>query len=86
MIPEHAEFVALRISQHHPGHLTLANVDTRSAECDESFDLGVLSLGAKVEMKAVLGMFLVGDRLEHESRKPVGLWPGSRTRRDRRSR
>ncbi len=52
----------------------MANVDTGCAMCDEPLDLGVLILGTEIEMKAVLGLLLLGDRLEHEPRELIGLW------------
>jgi hypothetical protein len=71
-IPEDAELVALWIGQHHPRDIALANVNVGCAECDESLDFGVLILGAEVEMNTILDLLGVVDRLEHESRQPIG--------------
>jgi hypothetical protein len=38
---------------------------------DESLDLGVLILGAGIEMRAVSGLFLIGNGLKHEPPKLV---------------
>jgi len=74
-IPEYTELVALRISQHHPRNVPLFDVNPVCAEGDESRDLGILIVGAKVEMRAVLDLFVFVDRFEDESREPICLWP-----------
>src|SRR5215208_2578729 len=67
-----AEFVALRVGQHHPRLLTLADVDMLRAQSDYPIDLGLLVVGTEVQMDAVLDDLVVG----HCDKQPVGTGAG----------
>jgi hypothetical protein len=70
-VPENAELVALRIGQHHPGNVALANVNTMRSKRDESLNLGGLIVRTKIDMETVLALFGFVDGQEQDPRKPI---------------
>src|SRR3954467_15068747 len=72
---EHAELVALRIRQHHPLLVTLPYARVPRPQGEESGDLGLLVVGAEVEVQPVLQGLLLGHRCEQQPRKAVGGGP-----------
>jgi hypothetical protein len=65
---EHAELVPRRIGEDHPGRaavVALADLDVAGSESEEPLDLGLLVIGAEVEVEPVLHRLLLGH-LEEE--------------------
>src|SRR5215207_136978 len=75
---ENAELVALRVGQHYPALLALADVDMPCAKTEDAIDLGLLVIGAEVEVDAVLDDLVVG----HSDKQPVGSGAGRRVQYD----
>src|SRR5689334_24291761 len=65
---EDAELVALRVGKHHPRLLALTDVDMLGAQTDHAVDLGLLIVGSKVEVNAILDHLVVGHRDEQPVR------------------
>jgi hypothetical protein len=60
---DQAELVALRVGEDDPGGVgRLADVGAGGAEGDEAFGLGLLVVGAQVQVQAVLHALGLGDR------------------------
>lgn len=62
MPSEYAELVVLRIGEHDPPHLALADVGVAGAEREQTFDLGVLVVGIQVDVQTILLELRVVDR------------------------
>jgi hypothetical protein len=71
---QHAELVALRISENDPGLISLADVSALSTQSQEPCDLlvPVATNGTEIEMKAVLDRLLFRDSYEDEGH----VWKG----------
>ncbi len=69
---EHAEFVALRVGEHHPALVVaLPDVHPGRAEAQETLDFGLLIVGVEIDVQPVLDRLGLGHRDEHQSRVGV---------------
>jgi hypothetical protein len=68
---EYAELVSLRVLQHSPRLLPLSNVRSCGSEREESGNLGVSVVWAKVEVQPIFGGLLLWDRYEQQSRETI---------------
>src|SRR3954462_177314 len=53
------KLIALRVPKHNPSDFALADVYSRRAQFDDTFDLGILILRGEVEMEPVLRHLLI---------------------------
>jgi hypothetical protein len=67
-----AEFVSLRVREHNPRLLALTNVDLAGAESQHALELGILVVGAEVQVQAILAGFRFRRRHEEYPRHPIG--------------
>ncbi len=68
---EYAELISLRVLEHSPRLLALSNVRSCGSEREQSVNLGVSVVWAKVEVQSILGGLLLRDWHEQESRETI---------------
>ena len=72
---EYAELIAFGVLKHNPGLLPLPNVRSRGSEREQSVDLRISVVWAKVEVQPILDGLLLWNRHEQETRETIRSWP-----------
>jgi hypothetical protein len=71
---EDTELIAFRVPKHHPGLFPLSNVSSCGSEREQTLDLSVSVVWAKVEVQPVLCGLQLWNGHEQEPRKSISRW------------